>query len=63
MTVWLRFSDLKARGIVGNWQTLTRWIEQEGFPAGVMLGPNTRAWSEAEVQAWLDARPVGGAKR
>ncbi|HET7448442.1 MAG TPA: AlpA family phage regulatory protein [Methyloceanibacter sp.] len=58
--IYLRFADLKARGIVGNWQTLQRWIREQGFPAGRMLGPNTRAWSEEEVQAWLDARPVGG---
>ncbi len=54
----LRFSDLKARGIVANWVTLNNWIEREGFPAGRMLGPNTRAWTEAEVLAWLESRPV-----
>ena len=46
--VFLRFADLKARGIVGNWMTLRRWIEREGFPPGVKLGPNTRAWSESK---------------
>ncbi len=56
MTVFLRFPDLKARGIVNNWMTLRRWIEREGFPAGVKLGPNTRAWSESEIEAWLAER-------
>lgn len=56
MTILLRFPDLKARGIVSNWPTLLRWIEREGFPAGVKLGPNTRAWTEAEIEAWLAAR-------
>jgi hypothetical protein len=25
-----------------------------------MLGPNTRAWSEKEIERWLDSRPVAG---
>jgi hypothetical protein len=56
MTVLLRFADLKARGIVGNWITLKRWIEREGFPPGVKLGPNTRAWAEDEIEQWLATR-------
>ncbi len=56
MTVFLRFPDLKARGIVNNWMTLRRWIEREGFPAGVKLGPNTRAWDAAEVETWIASR-------
>ena len=55
-TVFLRFADLKARGIVGNWMTLRRWIEREGFPPGVKLGPNTRAWAEGEIDEWLAGR-------
>ena len=58
MTVLLRFSDLKARGIVGNWMTLKRWIDREGFPPGVMLGPNTRAWTKSEIEQWLANRPT-----
>ena len=54
----LRFADLKARGIVGNWPTLLRWIAAEGFPAGLALGPNSRAWPEAEVMAWLETRRI-----
>jgi predicted DNA-binding transcriptional regulator AlpA len=59
-TRWLRFSDLKAAGLVNSWPMLKRRIERDGFPRGRMLGPNTRAWSEAEVQAWLDSRPIAG---
>ena len=55
-TVFLRFADLKERGIVGNWMTLRRWIEREGFPPGVKLGPNTRAWAEGEIERWLESR-------
>ena len=62
MTVLLRFSDLKARKIVGNWPTLKRWIEREGFPLGVKLGPNTRAWTESEVDEWIAGRRVWSKK-
>jgi predicted DNA-binding transcriptional regulator AlpA len=58
----LRFRDLKERGIVSNHVTLTRWIEREGFPPGLLLGPNTRAWREAEVEAWLASRSTGPTK-
>lgn len=58
MQYYLRFSDLKARGIVNNWVTLGNWIEREGFPPGVKLGPNTRAWTVESVDGWLASRPV-----
>ena len=60
--LYLRFRDLKARGIVGNWMTLKRWIEKENFPSGVKLGPNSRAWTETEVNKWLAGRPQAGQK-
>ena len=53
----LRFSDLKARGIVNNRATLYRWIRGQGFPPGFLLGPNSRAWREEDVLAWLGDRP------
>jgi hypothetical protein len=53
----LRFSDLKERNIVTNWVTLRNWIENEGFPAGKLAGPNSRIWNEPDVAAWLDSRP------
>jgi hypothetical protein len=40
MSVFLRFADLKARGVVGNWMTLKRWIDRENFP------PRYQAWPE-----------------
>ena len=58
----LRFRDLKARGIVRNWPTLLSWIGTENFPVGFQLGPNTRAWFESDVVAWLRSRPVAGAR-
>ena len=57
-TIMLRFSDLKRRGIVNSWPVLRRRVERDGFPPGRMLGPNTRAWTEEEVQVWIDSRPT-----
>jgi|RhiMetdeSRZDD1v2_1073273.scaffolds.fasta_scaffold160080_2 predicted DNA-binding transcriptional regulator AlpA len=67
--ILLRFRDLKDRKIVSNHVTLKRWIEREGFPPGLLLGPNSRAWRASDVEAWLDSRPTcaaeprGAAKR
>ncbi len=52
----LRFHDLVSLKIVTNRMTLKRWIDGQGFPPGFMLGPNTRAWPEDAVEAWLNAR-------
>jgi hypothetical protein len=57
MDRFLSFNDLKDRGIVRNRVTLSRWIESQGFPQGVLLGPNTRRFSEREVENWLERRP------
>jgi predicted DNA-binding transcriptional regulator AlpA len=54
---FLKFKDPKERGVVTNWPTLLRWIADEGFPAGIKLGPNVRAWREDEIEAWLESRP------
>lgn len=54
----LRFKDLKERGVVDNRVTLSRRIKDHGFPPGFLLGPNSRAWTEDEIEAWLKARPV-----
>src|SRR5262245_47996453 len=54
---YVRFTDLVGAGIVANWQTLLRLIENENFPEGVMLGRNMRAWRLDSVEEWLDQRP------
>ena len=54
---FLRFCNLVEKGIVKNWVTLGRWIEKEGFPPGILLGPNTRVWPEDQVEAWIAGRP------
>jgi len=58
MTIFLRYRDLEARGIVRSWAALRYKLRNNGFPSGRYLGPNTRAWTEDEVQAWLDALPT-----
>ncbi len=52
----IRFKQLKERGVVTNRVTLGRWIRDQGFPPGFLLGPNSRAWTEDSVDAWLAAR-------
>jgi predicted DNA-binding transcriptional regulator AlpA len=53
----LRYRDLVARKIITNRMTLKRWIDGQGFPPGFILGPNTRAWFEEEIDAWVASRP------
>jgi hypothetical protein len=55
--VFCRYDDLVAAGIVANWTTLLRLIDDKKFPPGVMIGPNTRAWRIDEVEGWLASRP------
>ena len=55
----LRFKDLKRLGYVANWVSLHRWIKEQGFPVGKMIGPRTRAWTESSILEWLDQRPDG----
>jgi predicted DNA-binding transcriptional regulator AlpA len=54
----LRYRDLLALGIVSNRVTLQNWIRDRDFPRGQLTGPNSRTWSEDEVQDWLDSRPT-----
>lgn len=53
---YLRYADLVECQIISNRTTLARWIRDYGFPAGFLLGPNTRAWPADQVEAWLEAR-------
>jgi prophage regulatory protein len=55
---YLRFPDLKARGICSSRDTLYRWIREGRFPAGVLLSPRMRAWPEDVVKQWLGSRPA-----
>ena len=52
----LRFKDLRRLGVVSSWPQLRRMQECYGFPAGILLGPNSRAWRAADIEAWLATR-------
>jgi predicted DNA-binding transcriptional regulator AlpA len=55
---FLRFKDLQERGLVLSHQGLRHLQLYENFPPGRLLGPSSRVWSENEVAAWLNSRPV-----
>jgi hypothetical protein len=59
---WVRFKDLRAAGIVGNWPQLLRLVSEQNFPPGRYLGASTRVWAVDEIEAWLESRPVGSAR-
>ena len=56
MTILLRFDDLRERRIVRNRTTLYRWIKEQNFPPGALIGANSRVWTEEEIEAWLAAK-------
>jgi hypothetical protein len=58
LPTFVRFADLVTSGIVANWTTLLRLIDAEGFPAGLLIGRNVRAWRLDEVEEWLASRPT-----
>jgi hypothetical protein len=55
---FLRQKNLTERGISGSHQQTRHLQIHHGFPLGRLLGPNTRVWTEDEIIAWLDSRPV-----
>jgi predicted DNA-binding transcriptional regulator AlpA len=57
---YLRFRDLKARGVVNSWTQLYRMIDREGFPPGILLSPGVRVFPEREVERWLAQRVAAG---
>ena len=59
---YLRFKDLQQRNIVRNWTTLMRLMREQGFPAGIRVGAQARAWDEAEVAAWLESRRIASGR-
>jgi predicted DNA-binding transcriptional regulator AlpA len=53
---FVRYRDLKERGLINNRVTLGRWIESGGFPPPLKIGPNTVVWPEHEIDEWLATR-------
>ena len=54
----IRYNDLVENGVVSSRMTLKRMIDDQGFPPGRLVTPNARAWTEAEVNQWIEERPV-----
>ncbi len=55
---FIRFRDLRNSGIVDNWPQLLKLIEEYGFPPGVLLSANIRAWEIDAVNRWIANRPI-----
>jgi predicted DNA-binding transcriptional regulator AlpA len=53
-----RFKHLKQLGIADSWSGLRHLQKHQNFPAGLLLGPCSRVWSEDEIKSWLSTRPV-----
>jgi predicted DNA-binding transcriptional regulator AlpA len=62
LPVLCRFRDLVAAKVATNWPQLLRMIDQEGFPEGIWLSSNIRAWEINQVRRWLAARPTARKK-
>jgi predicted DNA-binding transcriptional regulator AlpA len=58
----LRYKDLRRLGVVSSWPQLRRMQELYGFPSGLLLGPNSRAWRVLDVEKWLAERPTEPSK-
>jgi hypothetical protein len=59
LPIYCRYYDFKTAKIVKSRKQLKKMQETEGFPLGVLFGPNTRVWPVAEVEAWLASRSTG----
>jgi hypothetical protein len=55
LTKVLRFADLKELGIVRNWPSVRRLIDNHGFPPGYYI-LSARVWDADAVEAWLEGR-------
>ena len=58
LPTFIRFADLKSRGIVASWPQLINLQRNQGFPTGRMLSAQVRAWTEQEISDWLNSRPT-----
>jgi prophage regulatory protein len=53
---FLKFRDLKPRGITWSRVHVDRMEKKGRFPRRIHIGPGTTAWLEHEIDAWLQAR-------
>jgi predicted DNA-binding transcriptional regulator AlpA len=55
---FVRYHHLQDAGITDSWKTLYRLIDEYGFPPGIFISPNVRAWNVDDVERWLAGRPT-----
>jgi predicted DNA-binding transcriptional regulator AlpA len=55
---FVRFNDLRRAGVARTRKQIKQLVERHGFPSGILLSPNVRAWRVAEIKTWLRDRPV-----
>ncbi len=39
--------------------TVYRWIQTEGFPSPIHLGPRAVGWTEDSIEKWVESRACG----
>jgi prophage regulatory protein len=44
-------------------QTIHRWERAGNFPRRRLIGKNSVAWIESEVDAWIESRDQAGGKK
>lgn len=55
---YLRYPDLRQRGIFYCREWLNKLIERGEFPSPVAIGANRIAWRESDIERWLASRPL-----
>ncbi len=56
-SVFMRSAEvLRVLGVAKS--TLWRWCQSGHFPRPVRLGEQAVAWQRAEVEAWIESRPL-----
>ena len=60
---FLRYADLKPRGIPFARQHIRRLIDTRKFPEPVRIGANTIAWLESDIDDWLRERIEASPRR
>lgn len=55
---FLRAADLFERQIASNRSQIDNLVRNHGFPAGRLISPNVRAWTEEEIAEYLDRCPT-----
>jgi predicted DNA-binding transcriptional regulator AlpA len=54
---FVRYRHLHEAGIAASWKSLYELIDKYGFPPGIFISPNVRAWDVSDVERWLAKRP------